>query len=175
MPVPALRASVVVALAAVVCLFAAARAPAASEVSVKAVQARDALERALFGEINEARRARGLDALERSRALERAAGAHARAMGAGGFFSHSSLGGDSPQERIHDAGGSSPVGETILWNSQDLTAEEALDLWLGSSSHRSILLSRAYATIGIGAVHAVGAPGVFGGRDAFIVVADFAS
>ncbi len=83
---------------------------------------------------------RAWPALRRSPALARAAADHARAMGQRGFFSHSSADGTSPGARIRRYYRGSAVGETILWRSPDVSAAEAISMWLKSPPHRVILL-----------------------------------
>ncbi|MFN8188001.1 MAG: CAP domain-containing protein [Gaiellales bacterium] len=129
----------------------------------------------VVSEINATRRARGLRPLRLATGLVRAARAHAQAMAAGGFFSHSSRDGTSPATRIRRFYDGSVVGETLLWRSPTVSAEQALEMWLDSSSHRKILMSRSFRDVGIGIVHADSAPGAYGGRQVTIVVADFGS
>ncbi len=132
-----------------------------------------ALEGQLVKRINQARRARGLRPLLVASGLVRAARGHARAMARRGFFSHSSPDGTSPSRRISRTYAGSPVGETLLWATTPLTAREALARWLASGSHRRVLLFRSFRHIGLAAVRAKAAPGIYGGRDVTIVVADF--
>jgi uncharacterized protein YkwD len=44
---------------------------------------------------------------------------------------------------------------------------------MGSPGHRENLLSQRWREIGISAVHASSAPGVYGGQEVTIVTADF--
>ena len=45
------------------------------------------------------------------------------------------------------------VGEVLLWSrGEQLTAARAVQLWMGSPTHRRILLSRRYRDIGAGPV-----------------------
>jgi uncharacterized protein YkwD len=146
-------------------------APTAS--SQTAVVAANSLETAILSRINAVRRAKGLRPLRLDRGLARAADAHARSMLRNGFFGHSSADGTSPTTRIRRFYDGSAVGETILWRSPDSTAAQAVQMWLGSAPHRAILLSSSFREIGLGAVRASQAPGVFGGRPTTVVVADF--
>jgi uncharacterized protein YkwD len=65
------------------------------------------------------------------------------------------------------------VGENLVWASPDLNAREALALWLDSPPHRQNLLRAAWREVGLGAVHSLSAPGVYGGLAATILTADF--
>jgi uncharacterized protein YkwD len=140
-----------------------------------AVRDANAIEAPLLSKINATRRANGLRALRSSAGLARAAARHARAMGAQGFFSHSSSDGTSPATRIRRYYAGSTVGEVILWRSPGITATEALRMWLGSPSHRRLLLSSGFRDIGIAAVRVDRASGAYGGRPVTIVVADLGS
>ena len=54
-------------------------------------------------------------------------------------------------------------------------AAQALQLWLNSPEHRANLMNPRWREIGIAAVHATAAPGVFHGLDVTIVTTDFGS
>ena len=136
------------------------------------------LERSLLGEINELRAAHGLDPLGLSARLSAAADAHSRAMVAHGFFAHSSRNGTSFSTRVrrwYRSRGYSywAVGENLLWASPSVTPEHALAMWLESPPHRKILLTPKWEEIGLSAVHAVAAPGVFEGLEVTVITADF--
>lgn len=138
------------------------------------LRAQNAVEKPLIAAINRERRRHGLGPLRLSKRLAKAADAHARAMGAGGFFAHESKNGQSAADRIRRRyPGSSIVGETLLWRSPGVTARQALRMWLGSPPHRKVLLTRAFREVGLGAVRVTSAPGIFRGLDVTIVVADF--
>ena len=142
------------------------------------VFAQNAIERPLLAAINAERQRRGLKPLRPSRALAQAADGHARAMGTDGFFAHESRDGTSASARIRrhyrvEGYGRWLTGETLLWRSPGVGPQEALALWLASAPHRRVLLSPAFREVGIAAVRATRAPGVFGGRGVTIVVADF--
>jgi uncharacterized protein YkwD len=123
--------------------------------------------------INDARQVRGIRPLRVASGLTRAARAHAKAMATNGFFSHSSRDGTSPGTRIRRFYDGSLVGETLLWRSPTVSAEQALQMWLDSASHRKVLMSRSFREVGIGIVHVDSAPGSYGGMPVTIVVADF--
>jgi uncharacterized protein YkwD len=46
-------------------------------------------------------------------------------------------------------------------------------MWLNSPKHRKTMLRTRWREVGVGAVQAGSAPGVFGGREVTIVTADF--
>jgi uncharacterized protein YkwD len=62
----------------------------------------------------------------------------------------------------------------MAWASPEMSARQVLQLWLRSPPHRKTLLAPGWRAVGIGAVHASGAPGVFEGRNVTILTADFA-
>ena len=123
--------------------------------------------------INAIRRDHGLSGLRTAPGLARSAGAHARSMASTGFFGHDSSDGASASDRIRRYYPGSVVGETLLWRSPGLTAQQVVTLWLGSPPHRRVLLHPAFRDLGMGVVRAPDAPGAFGGLDVTIVVADF--
>lgn len=137
----------------------------------------DSLEADLLGLVNAARRARALPALRLSRSLAAAADAHSRTLARRGLFAHRLPGGPTIQGRVrrfYRAAGFRrwSVGENLVAMSPMLTAGEALRLWLRSPGHRRNLLLPRWREIGLGAVHATAAPGVWGGSDVTIVTAD---
>jgi uncharacterized protein YkwD len=138
-------------------------------------QAGSSLEATLLRLINSARAAHGLHGLRASTPLERAASGHARSMARFGFFAHESRDGSSPRDRIARVDprlASRGVGEVLLWRSPGPSPDQALSMWLGSPPHRAVLLDRDLRLIGLVALEAKAAPGVFGGMDVTIVAAD---
>lgn len=131
------------------------------------------LERPVLAEINRVRHAHGLRPLRFAPSLGRAAAGHARSMARLGYFAHESADGTSPFSRIERYYRGSAIGETLLWRYPDLSPQQAVSMWLGSPPHRAILLNPGFREIGVSAVHALGAPGAFGGHDVYLVVADF--
>jgi uncharacterized protein YkwD len=148
-------------------------ATAGPQLGSAGVRNANALEAPLLAKLNATRRSQGLPVLRRSGALARAAADHARAMGQRGFFSHSSADGTSAVTRIRRYYRGSAVGEAILWRSPDVSAAEAIQMWLNSPPHRAILLSRGYREVGFAAVQVENAGGAFGNRSVTIIVADF--
>jgi uncharacterized protein YkwD len=95
-----------------------------------------------------------------------------------GYFSHDSANGSSFFKRIasfytYRGYNSWSAGENLLWSTPDISPAGALRLWMNSPEHRANLLNRRWREIGLGAVHAASAPGVYGGDEVTIVTADF--
>lgn len=136
------------------------------------------LQAALIDQVNVLRASRGLARLRLSPALTAAANAHSTSMATKGYFSHNSANGASFSQRLayfYPARGfrSWTVGENLLWGSPDVGAVRALRLWLASPPHRANLLNPHWREIGLVAVHATSAPGVYHNAPATIVTADF--
>jgi uncharacterized protein YkwD len=120
---------------------------------------------AVVCEINELRTERGLARVSPDRRLERAGEAYARDMVRRGFFSHVSLDGAGPADRLRASGYITGevawrAGEVLAWGrGRRATPAATVDAWMQSPPHRRILLSARYRDIGVGV-----APGVpFGG------------
>jgi uncharacterized protein YkwD len=136
------------------------------------------LSSALVGQVNAVRVAHGLVPLRVSPFLGAAANVHSTQMARLGYFSHNSANGSPFSSRIatyYPAQGyrSWTVGENLLWASPDVGAGRALKLWLASPPHRANLLNPRWREIGLVAVHANRAPGVYGNAPTTIVTADF--
>lgn len=168
-PRVALYACVLLVTAALVVPAAAQDAGQSSAASSPRVTA----DSSVVAQINAVRRQHGLRALTVAKGLKRAALVHARSMAQQGFFSHSSANGTGPVQRIRSFYSGSSVGEAILWRSPTVSPGEAVEMWLGSPSHRAILLSSSFREVGIAVVHVHSATGPYGGRPVTIVVADF--
>ena len=65
------------------------------------------------------------------------------------------------------------VGENLIWRTDRLTARAAVTAWLASPGHRENLLGPKFREVGISAVRAVGAPGVYGDRRVVVLTVDF--
>ena len=165
-------------LAAAVAVAAGSVAPAAAATSAgTTVSASASLEAAVLAELNAVRRAHGLRPLRRSGGLAAAADVHSRAMAQHGFFQHDSRDGSSFAERVRRFYGPSghrswSVGENLLW-ATSVSASNAVELWMQSPPHRRNILTPHWREIGLSAVRASDAPGVFGGRDVVIITSDF--
>jgi uncharacterized protein YkwD len=167
-----LFASLLVALALVPTSVAAPQSP------VSGAQRQAALESALLVEINAVRRARRLRPLVSSGKLSRAAAQHTREMGAEGYFEHESFDSTAFWKRIErwypsKRWRSWSVGENLLYSSPDLSAREAVEMWMTSPPHRANLLSRSWREIGLSGIHFDSAPGEFEDAPVTIVTADF--
>lgn len=128
--------------------------------------------------INSVRHSHGLRELRLSKLLALAALAHTQSMARVGYFAHEGRDGAPFWARIKPRypplpGHSWSVAENLVWRSPELSAEQAVELWMRSPPHRKNLLAASWAEVGVGAVHATGAPGVYGGLDVTIVTADF--
>jgi uncharacterized protein YkwD len=142
------------------------------------VVADPALEDDVLAAINELRTSNGLSELRLNTALSLAALGHSQSMARRGFFSHDGYNGAPFWTRIKpryrpQRGNFWGVGENMVWSSPDLSADEAIQMWLDSPPHRKNLLTPAWREVGLGAVHALGAPGVYQGLDVTILTADF--
>jgi uncharacterized protein YkwD len=159
-----------------VCLGVAAW-PVAASAEARASALRP-LERSVLAEMNGLRRQHGLVPLRFSAGLAAAARRHSNEMANRGYFAHTSASGESFSRRIarfYPMGAHRywSVGENLLWSSVELNAAAALDLWLDSPRHRAIMLDARWLEVGVGAVYASSAAGVYGGRSVTIVTADF--
>jgi uncharacterized protein YkwD len=137
---------------------AAQRGPQAA-FSARGVTHMPALEEHVLASINNLRQEHGLVALRLNPQLVATARAHSLSMAEQGYFRHASFSGSPFWKRV---GQKYPVrrarfwtvGENLVWGSPDLSAG-------------------AWREIGLGAMHAPSAPGVYAGRNATILTADF--
>jgi uncharacterized protein YkwD len=137
-----------------------------------------ALETGVLAAINDLRRNHGLAPLRASVQLASTARQHSLSMAQHGYFEHASLNGSPFWKRIaakyrQHGGRIWRVGENMAWAAPGLNARLALQLWLKSPPHRENLFAPAWREIGLGAVHAPGAPGVYEGFNVTILTADF--
>ena len=144
----------------------------------RAVSQQRSLDRQLLGQLNALRAQHGLHPLRLSRPLAAAATRHSREMARLGYFSHSSADGTTYLTRIrrfYPASGfrSWSVGETLAWESPDLTAADAIAMWMASPRHRALLLGRSWRDVGISAMRSEVAPGLYGRQPVTVITADF--
>ena len=137
-----------------------------------------ALDSRLLVQLNALRAHHGLKPLRLSRRLGAAADRHSLEMARDGYFAHESANGSSFWKRVahyYPATGyrSWVVGENLLWQSPDLNAREAIKLWMGSTSHRENMLSRAWREVGVSAVRVESGSGPFQGTTVTLVTVDF--
>jgi uncharacterized protein YkwD len=128
--------------------------------------------------VNKFRAAHGLVALRESGGLDRSARQHSLEMGRRGYFAHSSADGTSFWKRIQRYYPQKnysywSVGENLVWQSQNLTAAAAMQLWIASPPHLANLMSSQWRQIGVSAVGVPRAPGVYGGQHVIIITTDF--
>jgi uncharacterized protein YkwD len=169
------RAVVVVCLIAATFVGSASTSSSATRRSGAAV---DSFERGVLAEMNAVRRTRGLRPLRLSYGLSHAAALQSRAITETGVFAHEQPGRPSFLRRLkrnypQRGRRTWTVGENIAALTPPLAAREIVGMWLGSPSHRRTLLSRSWRDVGIGAITASAAPGVFGGDPITVVTADF--
>jgi uncharacterized protein YkwD len=134
------------------------------------------LESSVLVDINAFRVQHGLARLRFSMQLTAAARAHSQQMAHDGYFAHESADGSAFWKRVLSFYASSrywSVGENLLWASPGIDAARALKLWLASPEHRKNLVNPLWREIGVSAVHAAQAPGVYHGLDVTIVTTDF--
>jgi uncharacterized protein YkwD len=128
--------------------------------------------------LNSIRAARGLPVLAASSRLSSSAAVHSADMVANGYFAHDSATGGTFQERAQRYFPASAcsfweVGETLVWATPGLSAAGAVRSWLASPEHRAILLDPTWRVVGVSAVEAGAAPGVFGRLPVTVITADF--
>jgi uncharacterized protein YkwD len=148
---------------------------AKARTQMRSVQALDA---AILREVNAVRAEHTLAPLARSSELASAAVSHSRSMVSEGYFSHDSADGSAFWRRIQGYYGASGyrlwmVGENLVWASPELTARQAVEMWMKSPPHRANLLNPKWRQVGISSVWSAEAPGTYGNRPATVVTADF--
>jgi len=166
-------ALVLLVVATVVAAPTGAQSPA-----TRSLTARNDLESAVLAQINALRRRNGLAPLRTNAKLRAAADSHSESMARRGFFSHTSADGTpflARVSRYYPRGrtGYRAVGENLLWSSPDVDAAGALRMWLNSAPHRQNLLRASWREIGLSAVHANPAPGVFRNAPVTVLTANF--
>lgn len=89
-------------------------------------------------------------ALVMNSSLRTAARLHSQDMADQNYFSHTSLDGRSPWDRIRAAGYTyaTSLGENIAAGTS--TADAVMNLWMGSSGHCANIMSPSYRSIGVG-------------------------
>jgi uncharacterized protein YkwD len=112
----------------------------------------DRAERSVIRAINHRRAAYGLGRLHAGRRLSRAADYHSREMAYANYFAHPSLNGSSMRRRVHRYTHSRRIGETLAMlggGCRRHMARMVVNMWMGSSPHRAILLSGRYHHVGV--------------------------
>jgi uncharacterized protein YkwD len=124
-------------------------------------------ERAVVRAINSHRRAHGLRRVRPSGRLASAASYHTGDMLAWDYFSHTSRDGTPFATRIRRFARFRAVGETLAMLGR-CRAGRTVRMWMNSPGHRSVLLSRSYRRVGVGA-----RSGRLGSQRTCVVTADF--
>jgi uncharacterized protein YkwD len=144
-----------------------------------AAQRLQAIDQALLAQLNEVRADHGLRPLVLSNALQRAAAYQSQSMLTGGFFAHDAPNGPTFNSRLKRfyrpaAGrGGWSVGENLLYTSGGLDAGEAIQVWMGSPGHRKNMLDPSWREVGVAAMRASSAGGIFAGGATWVVTMDF--
>ncbi len=166
-----------IAVSAATALIVAGGSAAAPSAHARRTVSLNALERGVLGDVNAIRRSAHLAPLTVSAGLTAAAVQHSNEMAHLGYFAHSSADGTSFDKRIARyfpyRSRYWSVGENLVFGSPDLTAAQALDLWMHSPEHRQNLLTARWRQIGISAVHVAAAPGPYAGEPTTIITTDF--
>ncbi|WP_218034753.1 CAP domain-containing protein [Acrocarpospora corrugata] len=105
---------------------------------------------------NAARRREGCRPLRTEERLRAAARGHSADMAARHYFSHDSLDGRSPWDRIRATGYAYPAAENIA-RGQNSPAE-VVDAWLHSPGHRANIMNCDLKAIGVGVRLGPGGP-----------------
>lgn len=125
--------------------------------------------RALLRELNHVRAQYGMPAVRGDGRMTDGARAHSRTMAARGYVAHGRWTGRvaAASQRARS------VGEVLGWLAPNDPRREAgwlVRSWLGSPTHRPVVLGTSFRRVGIGR-----ATGWIGGRSAAIYTVDFAS
>jgi uncharacterized protein YkwD len=157
----------------------AAAAPAGqAAATARSITPMNGLEAQVLAAINDIRIARGVRGLRLNPFLANAAVRHSLSMAEHGLFQHASADGSPWWKRdmaVYPKGRYRfwSVGENMAYSSPEMTARQAIELWLASPPHRANLLSPSWREVGLGAVRAVPGSGVYDGRNVTIVTVDF--
>ena len=109
------------------------------------------LEEKAFDLVNDEREAAGLSRLDMDIALRTVARQHSRDMVDRNFFDHENPDGESPFDRLDNAGiGFRMAAENIAWNNFPNPAETAVDGWMESEGHRRNILTASFSHTGMG-------------------------
>ena len=107
-----------------------------------------ALEDEVTERTNAERAAAGCGPVTTDERLRTAARAHSQDMAVNDYFSHTSLDGRSPFDRMRDAGYPRPAGENIAYGYR--TPADVMNGWMNSDGHRRNLLNCSHVSIGVG-------------------------
>jgi uncharacterized protein YkwD len=108
--------------------------------------------------VNDERKRGGAPPLKPSQRLILASRGHSYNMALRNYIGHNGPAGDTPAERVRGVGVDSPaLGENIYMDRDTdrvKLAERTVQGWLSSPEHRANMLSRDFATTGVGVAHA---------------------
>jgi uncharacterized protein YkwD len=125
-------------------------------------------ERSLLTAINSARASAGVAPLRATVSLTSAASWQSQVLATAGYLDHTSPDGSKLIDRLTRARWhGTAAGEDLAVAT---TTSDAVSMWMQSPGHRENLLSTSFHTIGLGL-----AQGVWNGRGALYVTADFGS
>jgi uncharacterized protein YkwD len=103
----------------------------------------------LLALVNQARKQQGLSALTLDSSLSAVAQAHSDDMAKNNFFSHTNLKGQSPFDRLKNAGVNyQTAGENIAMGQKN--AQEVFSSWMNSQGHRANILNASFNKMGVG-------------------------
>jgi uncharacterized protein YkwD len=125
---------------AAACLLICAATPAKASASAR----HDALEVGIIRAMNQTRAAYGLPALRASYGLARAADAHSASMRRHNVLSHGAF-----SARLRHYVRARRVGENLAWASR-CSPSTIVQMWMNSSGHRRVMLSRSFRKVGVG-------------------------
>jgi uncharacterized protein YkwD len=156
----------------------AAAASAVPTARVPTTSVASQLQLLVAAQINVVRRSHGRSRLTLSPQLTRAGQEHARQLAVAGYFSHDWSDGSpfgSWIKHFYPVGNARTwrAGENLAWSVQDVTARQAVEMWLASPEHRRILLDKRWRQVGLGVIRADGAGGIYGGQSVVILAAEF--
>lgn len=123
----------------------------------------------MLRELNRMRASHHLPTVREDARMDRGAAGHSRDMARRGYFAH----GPWPGRVMAAAGRARSVGEVIGWRVQTSPSSEAAAMvreWLGSPTHRHVLLQGGFGRVGIGRATAS-----HGGHPTALYTVDFAS
>ena len=150
----------------------------AADAAPAATERLQALDQQVLAALNRTRADHGLRPLVMSDDLQDAAVAHSRAMLKKGFFAHDSPNGVQFVARVRGFYRSSgydswTVGENLIYNTDEITADIAIAAWMASPAHRENMLAPDWREVGIGSLHASSAGGLFAGEPTWVITMDF--
>lgn len=126
-----------------------ARPAAAPPSQAPQALALDSAEAALRDAVNATRQANGLPGLTIDPRLQRAARERTADLAAQGYFAHEWHDGTPFATWITRYWPCSGAGEILVMRTPTLNAQQAVQLWLGSPSHRANMLSPDWRTMGV--------------------------